>query len=117
MGLVIVMGVLVACFVALAARVPAVWAGSPTPLHNAGGIWFGRSRRTHLLVVLALNVSTGGLFLLFAEMEFTIDPLWQIGTILAVFGTPLVVVVWMVVAAFNRPRFLVAPDQRLHRKD
>lgn len=101
----------------LAARVPAVWAGAPTPLSGLFGSWFGKSRRTYLMYVLTMNAWFDGVFLIATGMWLTIDPLWQIGTVLAVLGAPLIFLLWIVVAAFNRPRALVPPDQRSHRSD
>jgi hypothetical protein len=116
-GLLIVTGGLAAFCLSLAARVPAVWAGAPTPLNDVVGISFGKSRRTYLMYTLTMNAVFGGMFLLFLGFELDLAVVWQAGTVLAVLGSPVALLAWIVVAAFNRPRFLVPPDQRLERQD
>lgn len=117
MGLVAFTGVLMAGSLFLLARVPSVWAGAGTPLDGIPGIWFGRSRRTYLMYALAMNAFFDGMFLVFTGMRFNVDAVWQVGTVLMVVGTPIAVLAWIVVAVFNRPRFVVPPDQREHRTD
>jgi hypothetical protein len=101
----------------LASRVPAVWSGAPSPLANLPTVYLGAARRTFLLFVLTWHAASDGMFLLFLGVELDIAPIWQTGTVVMVFGTPLVVLLWIIVAVANWPKFLVPPDQREHRID
>jgi hypothetical protein len=111
------MGLLPLFGIYLAVRVPAVWAGAQTPLVGIPAVYIGTARRTYLMFVLAWHAFFDGMFLLFLGMEAEVDPIWQGGGVVMVFGTTLVTLLWIVVAIFNRPRFLVPPDQREHRTD
>jgi hypothetical protein len=101
----------------LAGRVPAVWSGAPSPLAGIPTVYLGTARRTFLLFVLAWHAAFDGMFLLFLGMELDIAAIWQVGTVVMVFGTPLVVLLWIIVAITNWPKSLVPPDQRKHRVD
>ena len=100
-----------------ASRVPAVWSGAPSPLAGIPMIYLGTARRTFLMFVLTWHAALDGLFLLFLGMELDIAPIWQIGTMVMVFGTPLATLLWIIVATTNWPKALVPPDQRKHRTD
>lgn len=114
---VLVSGALAAGCLYLAARVPAVWSGAPSPIQGLAVGWYGKSRRTYLMYVLTVNAFFDGCFLLVAGMRFEVDPAWQAGTVVMAIGSPVMLLLWIVVAVFNRPRWLVPPDQRRRRKD